>query len=203
MIRLMLSVLCVAVMAASCVSMSQEDCAGANWRAIGANDGVDGAAYSRLETRVTQCREFGIEPDLTAYNAGYEDGLVSYCRPANGFETGRRGSGYAGVCPAEIEPEFLMAYNEGRELNRLESNLDSAERALDRTYDVIEDREDDIDELRKRQRDPETRLPEDEFHARVSDIRRDIRRLTRELDDRRRDIDRARAELRAFTWRRW
>jgi len=187
----------------ACVSMSEDDCLTANWAAIGANDGVNGAAYSTLETRVNQCREYGVEADLTAYNRGYEDGLRTYCTPRNGFEVGSRGSSYNNVCPVELEQDFLAAYNEGRELYRLESNLRAAQNALNSLYAQIDDREDDIEDLRKRQREEETRLPEDEYRDRLDDLYSDVRRLRRYIDERQFDVRLARDALNAFAYRRW
>ncbi|NHK28612.1 DUF2799 domain-containing protein [Parvularcula flava] len=196
-----LFIACVAL--GGCVSMSEDDCLTANWAAIGANDGVNGAAYSTLETRVNQCREYGVEADLTAYNRGYEDGLRTYCTPRNGFEVGSRGSSYSNVCPVELEPEFLAAYNEGRELYRLESNLRSAENALNSLYAQIDDKEDDIEDLRKRQRKDGTKLPENEYRSRLDDLSGDIRRLRRYIDERQFDVRLARDALNAFAYRRW
>ncbi|GGD18750.1 hypothetical protein GCM10011342_29320 [Aquisalinus flavus] len=187
----------------ACVSMSEDDCLSANWAAIGANDGVNGAAYSTLETRINQCREYGVEANLTAYNRGYEDGLRTYCTPRNGFEVGSRGSSYNNVCPVELEPEFLAGYNEGRELYRLESNLRSAESALNSLYAQIDDKEDDIEDLRKRQGSSETQLPEDEYRRRLDDLYSDVRRLRRYIEERQFDVRLARDALNAFAYRRW
>ena len=43
--------------------------------------------------------------------------------PTQGFDVGRHGGGYQGVCPANLEAEFLTAYNSGRRLYELESAL--------------------------------------------------------------------------------
>lgn len=204
MLRKLILLAAMTGLLAGCVSMSEDDCLAADWRSIGASDGAAGAGYDRLQTRVNQCREFGVEADISRYNQGYEDGLQSYCTPANGFRVGRAGSSYNGVCPAELETAgFLDAYYEGRELNRLESDVQNAIYALDRVYDEIDERDDEIDDLRKRQRDPDTRLPEDEYEDRVDDLRDEIRELRRRIPYRQADIDFARAALNAFAYRRW
>jgi hypothetical protein len=48
-----------------------------------------------------------------------------YCRPSNGFDRGRSGSRYQGVCTGGAEADFLDAYNAGRMLYDLESALHS------------------------------------------------------------------------------
>lgn len=203
MIRKIIAAAGLLLMLASCATMSEEDCLTANWRSIGANDGSDGAAYSRLSNRVEQCREHGVEANITEYNAGYERGLVSYCTPANGFRVGSNGSSYNGVCPIEAEGQFLAAYNEGRELYRLRNELRYAENALQNLYSRIDDCQDDIEKLRRNQKKEETKLPQEEYEARLDNLYDDIRKLERQIPDRRYDLDIARAALAAFTYRRW
>jgi hypothetical protein len=57
-----------------------------------------------------------VVPDLDAYQAGRIEGLQEYCKVDNGYQLGRAGKGYATVCPADLEPGFRLAYNEGREI---------------------------------------------------------------------------------------
>lgn len=55
----------------------------------------------------------------SAYERGRETGLREFCRPASGFKFGAGGSRYAGVCPADLEDEFLDAYASGHHLYEL------------------------------------------------------------------------------------
>jgi hypothetical protein len=86
------------------------------------------------------CTEHGVSPDLETYRAGHAEGVEIYCRPAQGFEAGRRGAAYQGVCPANLEEEFLPAYNSGRQLFELEAavrNVDARVASNTRTQEQI------------------------------------------------------------------
>ena len=85
-------------------------------------------------------------PDLQAYQAGRAAGLQEFCQPHKGFQLGSRGGNYAGVCPAELERDFVEAYRVGRVLYGMESSVRSAgsqisakERRLDQIpEDILE-----------------------------------------------------------------
>jgi hypothetical protein len=121
---LSLAILAIAVMALQgCAAMSEQACLATDWRTVGFEDGIAGRSPSSIGNYRQACADFGITPDLAEYRAGHADGVESYCRAGNGFEVGRRGSRYLGVCPAALEPGFLAAYNEGRELYEMEAAL--------------------------------------------------------------------------------
>jgi len=104
-----------------CSGMSEQACLSSDWRAIGFEDGVQGRSVSRIGNYRQACSDHGITPDLDGYRAGHAEGVEIYCRPTNGFDSGRRGASYQGVCPAHLESDFLAAYNSGRRLFELES----------------------------------------------------------------------------------
>jgi predicted nucleic acid-binding Zn-ribbon protein len=64
-----------------------------------------------------------VAPDLEQYRAGHAEGVRVYCRASNGFAVGHGGAAYQGVCPADLEAEFVAEYNAGRRLHELESAL--------------------------------------------------------------------------------
>ena len=99
---------------ASCETMSAEQCMAGDWSGQGYADGQSGLTMSRLDDHAEACAKHGVTPDAAAYAAGRRQGLVYYCTPAKGFEVGRTGSGYAGVCPAELEADFTYAYRDGQ-----------------------------------------------------------------------------------------
>ena len=57
-----------------------------------------------------------------------------YCKESNGFAVGHSGATYQGVCPADLEPDFVAEYNSGRRLNELESALASVDSRIAGNY---------------------------------------------------------------------
>jgi len=108
---------------AGCAGMSEQACLSTDWQTVGFEDGVAGRSPATISRYRQSCADYGIAPDLAEYRAGHDAGVQTYCRPGNGFEVGRSGYQYGGVCPADLEPEFLAAYNEGRQLYELEAAL--------------------------------------------------------------------------------
>ena len=103
------------VLASGCASMTPADCRSANWQAVGYQDGLKGNP-DRLENRRQACARAGVAPETGAdesYDEGWNDGLASYCAPANAFVQGRRGKQYHGVCGEDLEAAFLEAYGDG------------------------------------------------------------------------------------------
>lgn len=99
-----------------CATLNREECMVADWRLIGYQDGVAGKSASAVGNYRKDCAEHAVVPDLDAYQAGRIEGLQEYCKVDNGYQLGRAGKGYATVCPADLEPGFRLAYNEGREI---------------------------------------------------------------------------------------
>ena len=118
-----LSTLFLAVALTGCAAMNEQECQVTDWRAVGFEAGVAGRSVSSIANYRQACSKFGVTPDLDSYRTGHSEGVEIYCRPARGFEVGRRGSSYQGVCPVGTEPEFLAAYGEGRQLYELEYAL--------------------------------------------------------------------------------
>ena len=127
-----------------CASMSADECVTSDWHAIGYEDGARGYTADQLGNRRKACAKHGITPDFESYQTGREQGLRQYCQPSRGFSIGAGGSRYNGVCPADMEADFVDAYNSGHQLYTLRSRVNSAtnqinanERELDKTHDKI------------------------------------------------------------------
>jgi hypothetical protein len=127
-----------------CASMSADECVTSDWHAIGYEDGARGYTADQLGNRRKACAKHGITPDFEAYQAGRERGLRQYCQPSRGFSLGAGGSRYNGVCPADMEADFVDAYNTGHQLYTLRSRVNTAtnqinakERELEKTNDKI------------------------------------------------------------------
>ncbi len=127
-----------------CATMDEDECRTADWRTIGYEDGVAGYAGDRIGEHREACAEHGVAPDLAAYLSGRDEGLREYCRPQNGFRVGSSGDGYSGSCPADLESEFMAAYDSGRHLHTLQSRVSNAHNQLDSKRRDLNKTEDDI-----------------------------------------------------------
>src|SRR6516162_3490156 len=96
-----------------CASMSKDECLTVDWRTVGYEDGVAGYPGDRIAQHRKDCAKYGVSTNLELYQQGRDQGLQEYCQPANGYRIGVGGGGYAGVCPANLEPAFLGAFNSG------------------------------------------------------------------------------------------
>ncbi len=127
---LALAAIAVAATVTGCSSMSVEECLVADWETVGLEDGTRGRGAGGIARHREACAKAGVTPDLASYEKGRSAGLVEFCRPGNGYEFGRRGGTYEGVCPSDTESGFLTAYNEGREYYELEQAVSDAESAV-------------------------------------------------------------------------
>jgi hypothetical protein len=111
--------------------MSKKECRATDWRTIGYEDGVAGYGGDRIAHHRRACAEHGVTPDLDRYQSGRREGLREYCRPANGFAVGARGSHYGGSCPDDLHGEFFYAYEAGFQLHTLRMRVASATQQLE------------------------------------------------------------------------
>jgi hypothetical protein len=118
--------------AASCASLSKDECLTADWRTIGYQDGARGALAENIAGHRRACAKHGIAPDLEAYLYGRNEGLRTYCHPQRGYSLGAGGGVYQGVCPLDLERPFLAAYNDGHGLHVRREAVRSLESALAR-----------------------------------------------------------------------
>lgn len=140
---------------ASCASLSPEQCQNADWRQIGYADGANGLPGSRIQDHASACAKSGAKPDMETYLSGRMEGLVSYCQPENGFDVGRRGTpDNAGDCPPHVRGAFLQNYRQGREINALESQINTLRGTMDNERREMRRREDRIEDIRKELRRP-------------------------------------------------
>lgn len=137
-------VLTVAVALGGCATMSADECLTVDWTAIGFEDGSRGYTADRLGSHRKACAKHGVTPDLAAYQRGHAQGVEAFCQPGRAFSYGENGGNYNGVCPADMEPEFLDAYNAGHKLYSLRASVSAAssmiyskEQELERTRDRI------------------------------------------------------------------
>jgi len=109
-----------------CASMSADECAMSDWRTIGFEDGARGYTADRLGNHRKACAKHGVVPDFEAYQSGRQQGLRQFCQPSRGFNIGAGGGRYNGVCPGDMEPDFVNAFNTGHRLYTFRSSVNSA-----------------------------------------------------------------------------
>ena len=111
-IRMLL--VCIALQ--GCATMSVDECATADWRAFGFEDGAKGETMAKADRRENACVKHGYAMNRDEYNVGRDMGLTNYCTPGNGYSLGEYGRAYNGVCGNHGEAVFFEAHNRGYEL---------------------------------------------------------------------------------------
>ena len=134
----------VALALSGCASMSDDECMAADWSAVGYEDGARGYTAERFSNHRKACAKHGVTADFGAWQAGREQGLVEYCQPGRGYDIGVSGGRYDGVCNADLEPDFLEAYNAGHHLYTLRSNVSRATSAIQDRERELENVEEEI-----------------------------------------------------------
>lgn len=134
------------VVLAGCASMSKQECITADWRTIGFEDGARGMTAASIGRHRKACAKAGITADQSRYEQGRQAGLLEYCQPAKGYDVGRSGDSYQGVCPGDLEDAFLSSYEEGRYLHGLEQAVRDVEQSLGRVDRELESARDDLKE---------------------------------------------------------
>ena len=119
----------------ACASLSEDECRAGDWATIGFEDGAQGRDAAYVGEHREACAEYGIAPDLNAWLAGRERGLLSYCTVDRAYSLGRSGRPVANVCPATLTRQLDAANYRGQEYRRLSDEI----RALEREIDEYED----------------------------------------------------------------
>jgi len=132
--RLPTATLLAAFLLSGCNSatVSESQCMAGDWQTIGYRDGANGLPSTQLLEHQDACVRHGAFPDRDQYLAGWNEGIVGYCQADNGFAVGSRGGSYRNVCPQDLAPAFLTAYEEGRALYQVRSEVISLERLIQR-----------------------------------------------------------------------
>ncbi|MDQ3059061.1 MAG: DUF2799 domain-containing protein [Pseudomonadota bacterium] len=136
MTKITLALIVLTALLGGCESMSPSECATANWRERGLNDGRQGRPDSAADYHES-CAKAGVQMDVPSYRAGRTDGLQSYCRLGNAIQEGLAGRSYHEVCPLPADQDFKVfhaaAYREQearKTLARLQDEQKQWEREL-------------------------------------------------------------------------
>ncbi|WP_375590666.1 DUF2799 domain-containing protein [Hoeflea alexandrii] len=165
---------------ASCQTMSKEECAVADWRVIGEQDGAAGYnPQDRFARHVKACTRAGVAADQTAWYQGYQQGLPRYCTPLNGLSVGSQGKTYANVCPVNLETGFREGYELGRLHHEKKREISSRESRIRSLEQSIRDDEKLLAEGTEDRRAVERRI--DGNRRTIRDLDRDIGRMESDL----------------------
>lgn len=131
-----------ALLLAGCSSLPMNQgarsfCQNVDWYAIGRIDGANGKDANALDAHRQECGKTPFPPNAEMYENGREAGLVDFCTPRSGFEFGKDGNPYKGVCPLPFEAEFLSAYHAGLKEFQLQNENTKLETRMDSLYDKI------------------------------------------------------------------
>ena len=169
------------VVLGSCASMNKEQCLAGNWSGQGLADGAAGMTMSRLGEHAEACAKHGVVPDDAAYRSGWAQGVIRYCTPERGFAEGRAGNRYAGVCPADLEADFVPAWEDGQIVHSAVQDVINARSSVESYGSRLEELDDKIDakqrELRAEGLTDEQR---DVIRNRIREIRREREDTERE-----------------------
>ena len=126
-----------------CATLNRSECQNADWRMIGLEDGSKGRDMAYIGNHRKACAKYNISPDLELYQAGHDQGIGQYCTYIKGFQLGKGGGKYQGVCPAALEKDFLLGLQRGREIHSLTQEINRAESAIRSKLNRIADLDDE------------------------------------------------------------
>ena len=170
----------VCALLTSCQTLSKEECAVADWRVIGEQDGAAGyEPQDRFARHVKACTKAGVAADQTLWYQGYQQGLPRYCTPLNGLTVGSQGKSYANVCPIDLDSGFREGYDLGRVHHQKKAEISSLESRIRAIEQEIRDDEELIRTAKADPREAYRRI--DANRWKIRDMERETGRLQSEL----------------------
>jgi hypothetical protein len=130
-----------------CATLGKDECLNADWFSIGYEDGAHGYHASRIGDHRKACAKHGVTPDFVTYEKGRQQGLGEWCTPRNGNRIGLQGGGYNGVCPKDLEPAFLQAFDQGKAVHAYEKEYKIRDQRLKNMYANLDGIEKDIADM--------------------------------------------------------
>lgn len=124
-----------------CASLSEAECHTVDWHERGLRDGYNGVVASRIHDYRSDCAEYGVVANASAWSAGHQIGLLSYCTADRGYEEGISGRSYAEVCPLDREAQFLPPYRLGAARYQADSELERVSADQGRLEDRLRDKQ--------------------------------------------------------------
>jgi Protein of unknown function (DUF2799) len=115
-----------------CATLSEDQCRAGDWREIGFSDGTNGRTADYVAKHAKACADYGIDPDVTAWEAGRQKGLPLYCTPRRAYEEGSKGRELSPVCPAAVAGDLRDDNRRGLIWHRIGQDIAEASREIDR-----------------------------------------------------------------------
>lgn len=158
--------------------MSEKECLAADWYGAGLQDGARGLTEAAFDERASRCTAFNAPaPNGEAYLEGRRVALFRLCTDEGGYDYGRSGRVYRGVCRADQETEFLGGYLSGRRIygyaaqrdvaqsdyNSIVSALNSARHTIRSSRLILKDEkasDKKKEKARKRMKSARARIPD-------------------------------------------
>jgi hypothetical protein len=135
-------------------SLSEDQCRAGRWTDLGYQDAASGMSPDRVQDHQKYCSRFEITINRASYTAGWNKGLVAFCTPTKGYQTGLSGIEYHGLCPNDLKDKFLAKYEEGRRIYKIRNAYNNLENQMERENNEIADLQEKMwqekDEWRRR-----------------------------------------------------
>ena len=130
-----------------CATLSKSECEQADWRIIGLEDGSAGRPLTYVGRHRKSCAEYGVTPNIGAYEQGHADGIALFCIPSKAFALGKRGGSHNDVCPAGMRDAFLLAYEDGRAIYSARREMTDAQNRVKSAQSDYDDAANRVAEL--------------------------------------------------------
>jgi hypothetical protein len=131
----------------ACTTLNKDECLHADWFSIGYEDGARGYKTSRIGQHRQACARHGVAPDFETYEKGRRQGLAEWCTPRNGYVMGAAGRRYNGVCPNDLEPDYLEAFNQGKAVYAYQKQIRVQRLAVEKMHTDLDALDKDIDAM--------------------------------------------------------
>lgn len=129
----LLSIMMLLLVVTGCATLNKDQCQQGDWFGIGFSDGVSGETMDRMARHNEACAEYGIGVNSQQYMAGRAQGLNTYCRLDNAFNTGLSGQRYQRVCPPSIDGVFDRYNSAAYDVYELRNESNSIDNRLTNT----------------------------------------------------------------------
>ncbi len=168
---------------AACATGADEiACQSMDWTLVGREDGAMGLAKPKFRDRADKCGDPDEIVGEDRYLVGFDQGRRAFCSAEGGLSAGYRDIPYKDVCPPDSELSFLVEYDLGAELGKLEKDYDVAKREASKTARLLSRAKLSLTSESNRYNDPDLSASE-RFISRqdLEYYQRETARLTRAL----------------------
>ena len=162
----LLLLLLASLLLVGCESMSPSECKVADWGRVGHADGTRGESERRIADYTEDCGKVGVIPNAQLYRYGWDQGIVNFCTPANGWREGLQGnSGKASVCKGQAGyPGFARYLDAGLQVHNTQTLMQRYARESERLQRRLEESKNDDE--KKRLRNELRHIDREQFHLR-------------------------------------